>query len=249
MWCDTMDPRDPLQMTDGVGGVLFRYYFLNNANIWIWGLGGNSDRRGFDQYGTWGKIAPEAGGRVQLPFKSAEAGLSYNFREADIAPLATGMVKAPEHKAGFDVRADVTVGLWLEASWTHYARDMGEVTKQQMATLGIDYTFGIGNGLGVTAEHMLYVHGQKAFRADRSVNFSGVSLSYPLTLFDNISAVVYYDWANRNVYSFVNWHRQLNALSFYVMAFWNPKTGAMPGQSDFGMFSGKGLQVMLVWNH
>ncbi|MFA5817560.1 MAG: hypothetical protein WC865_18315 [Bacteroidales bacterium] len=33
-----MDPRDPLQMTDGVYAALGRYYFQNNANIWLWGI-------------------------------------------------------------------------------------------------------------------------------------------------------------------------------------------------------------------
>ena len=41
MWFDQMDPRDPLHLTDGVWGLLARYYFLNNANIWLWGLYGN----------------------------------------------------------------------------------------------------------------------------------------------------------------------------------------------------------------
>ena len=38
MWFDHMDPRDPLQLTDGVYAVLGRYFFQNNANIWLWGL-------------------------------------------------------------------------------------------------------------------------------------------------------------------------------------------------------------------
>ena len=43
MWFDKMDSRDPLQMTDGVWGGLFRYYFKNNVNIWLWGLTMNKD--------------------------------------------------------------------------------------------------------------------------------------------------------------------------------------------------------------
>ena len=35
MWFDQVDPRDPLQLTDGVWGILGRYYFLNNVNIFI----------------------------------------------------------------------------------------------------------------------------------------------------------------------------------------------------------------------
>jgi hypothetical protein len=33
MWFDQMDPRDPLQLTNGVWALLGRYYFLNNANL------------------------------------------------------------------------------------------------------------------------------------------------------------------------------------------------------------------------
>jgi hypothetical protein len=46
MWFDQMDPRDPLHLTVGVWAFLGRYYFLNNANIWLWGLYGNHDPRG-----------------------------------------------------------------------------------------------------------------------------------------------------------------------------------------------------------
>lgn len=42
MWFDSMDPRDPLQLTDGVWGGLFRYYFPNNSTLWLWSLYGNN---------------------------------------------------------------------------------------------------------------------------------------------------------------------------------------------------------------
>jgi hypothetical protein len=48
MWFDQIDPRDPLQLTDGVWGLLARYYFLNNANLWLWGLYGNNEKRGWE---------------------------------------------------------------------------------------------------------------------------------------------------------------------------------------------------------
>src|SRR6188474_3845952 len=38
MWFDSVDPRDPLQITDGVYGVLLRQYLPNNVTIWEWGL-------------------------------------------------------------------------------------------------------------------------------------------------------------------------------------------------------------------
>lgn len=36
--------REPSQLTDGVYGVLVKYYFQNNANLWAWGLIGNKNR-------------------------------------------------------------------------------------------------------------------------------------------------------------------------------------------------------------
>jgi hypothetical protein len=35
-WFDQVDPRDPLQLTEGVWAALGRYFFLNNANIWLY---------------------------------------------------------------------------------------------------------------------------------------------------------------------------------------------------------------------
>src|SRR5512133_1230769 len=48
MWFDKLDPRDPLQLTDGVWGLLARYYFLNNANLWLWGLYGNDKPKAWE---------------------------------------------------------------------------------------------------------------------------------------------------------------------------------------------------------
>src|SRR5690606_40300081 len=50
MWFDQMDIRDPLQLTDGVWAMLGRYYFLNNANIWLWVLYGNEDPKSWETF-------------------------------------------------------------------------------------------------------------------------------------------------------------------------------------------------------
>ena len=74
MWFDQVDPRDPLQLTDGVWGLLGRYYFLNNANIWLWVLYPSDKPKTWEFTGTNAKI-PEAGGRLQLPVFSGEIGI------------------------------------------------------------------------------------------------------------------------------------------------------------------------------
>ncbi len=54
-WFNQIDPRDPLALTNGVYGLLSRYYFTNNANIWAWVLYGNEKTRGFDVVKTYDK--------------------------------------------------------------------------------------------------------------------------------------------------------------------------------------------------
>lgn len=66
MWFDRIDPRDPLQITDGVTGLMVKYTFQDNANVWAWGLYGNDDPKGWESAPTAPK-RPEFGGRVQLP--------------------------------------------------------------------------------------------------------------------------------------------------------------------------------------
>jgi hypothetical protein len=244
MWFDALDPRDPLQLTDGVWGALGRYYFQNNANLWLWGLYANNKAKGWEILPTK-KQRLEAGGRLQLPLPRGETALSYHHRtvEADAAP--TG-----ESRLGFDLRMDVAVGLWLEASWTHLDKDLGLLTNQEMITLGSDYTFPLGNGLTATYEQLLYAGDRQAFRLSQKTTFSGLTLTYPLSLLDNLSAITYYDWESRHPYIFLHWQRQWDHLSLYLMAYWNPATYSLPAQgASTNRFTGRGLQLMLVWNH
>ncbi len=252
MWFDRMDPRDPLQLTDGVWGLLYRYYFQNNANVWIWGLYGNKDPKGWEVVPT-SKSYPEGGGRVQLPIPHGEAAISYHFRMADVQELSAYIPvdhdDIRENRLGFDMKLDMVVGLWVEASWTHLGENLGMFTNQEMITLGTDYTFGIGNGLVLTFEQLIYANDQTAFAFDQNTNFSGLSLSYPIGVFDNLSAMIYYDWTNADVYTFLNWQKQFNNITFYLMGYWNPKTYYIPTQAGSDRFTGKGLQLMVVWNH
>ena len=94
MWFDSLDPRDPLQITDGVYGLLLRCYAKGNANVWAWGLLGNKDRRGFDLAPPDNKT-PEFGGRVEVPLFKGEIAATYHHRKADIDGLTPIMSPAP----------------------------------------------------------------------------------------------------------------------------------------------------------
>lgn len=252
MWFDQMDPRDPLKLTDGVWGVLGRYYFLNNANIWLWGLYGNNKPRGWEPAGT-NSSYPEAGGRFQLPVPKGEMGFSYNYRIADTRNLSAIMPAfsmVQENKVGFDIKLDMVVGLWFEGSWVNKNKNLGVFTNQEILNAGTDYTFGLGNGLYVIYEQLVATNDEKPFTFQNATTFSLLSLSYPVGLFDNISGIVYYDWKNRKSYNFLNWQKQFNNISLYFMGYWNPEMYNIPAQGEGqNLFAGRGVQVMVVFNH
>ena len=252
MWFDQIDPRDPLKLTDGVWSALARYYFLNNANIWLWTLYGNKNLKGWEMLKT-NQNYPEIGGRFQTPVPRGEAGISYHYRIAESRDFPTTEFqydKVPENRIGLDAKFDYIVGLWFEASWVNKSKDMGIYTNQEIFNIGTDYTFGLGNGLSVIFEQLLAASDKKAFTFDQTTTFSMLNMNYNIGLFDNISAIIYYDWMNNKVYNFVNWQKQFNKWSLYLMGYANPKDYYIPTQgADENLYGGLGIQLMFVYNH
>ena len=252
MWFDQIDPRDPLQLTKGVWAVLGRYYFLNNANIWLWGLYGNQETKTWELANT-SKNTPEFGGRIQLPLFSGDAALSCHFRQADTRTLmdsASGNANTPEQRIGLDGKWDIGPGIWFESAWIHKSNFTGPATNQEIFTAGTDYTFSLGNGLNLVLEHMLYSFGEDAFDFSNNLNFSGLTLSYPLSINNQLNAVLYHDWTNHTFYNFINWKHQFAKLDLYFMAYWNPEDYRIPLQNTKNVITaGKGIQIMVVFNH
>jgi hypothetical protein len=252
MWFDKIDPRDPLQLTDGVWGVLGRYYFLNNANLWLWVLYGNEDPKTWE-IGNTSQEQPEFGGRFQTPVPKGEMALTYHHRLCNTDPLELSSVTSeliPENRIGIDGKWDLGVGLWFEAVWMNKSRNIGPFTNQLMASIGIDYTFGIGNGLNFIFEQLLFAYNEKPFQMNNPFVFSTLSLNYPVSLNDNLSAMVYYDWVNNGLYNIATWNHQFNNLTLYCMGYCNPKNYKMPlTANDVNLFAGTGIQLMIVWNH
>jgi hypothetical protein len=254
MWFDRIDPNDPLQLTDGVYGLLLKYTFAGNANIWMWGLYGNCDPKGWETVGTK-KTAPEFGGRVQVPVPAGEAALSYHHRTIDAAnggaPLPPGeWTTPPEDRLGFDGKWDLGVGVWVEAALTHQGYAVIPLRYQRTLTIGLDYTFGLGNGLHVLAEHLNAAAAAGAWEKGTARDFTGLTLDYPLGLFDRLSGMVFYAGSTRDWYRLLTWRRTYDRWSFYVIGFWNPdRYQLFPGQTGASLFAGKGIQFTIVFNH
>ena len=254
MWFDRIDPRDPLQITDGVYALLLRYYFLNNANLWIWGLYGNDATKGWEIIPSDRKKI-EFGGRWQMPIYKGEFAITYHHRQADLNKGLLGLTplgneSIPEDRLGVDGKWDIGIGLWFEAAIIQQQIDLPAMKYQRLMNLGMDYTFGVGNGMHAMLENFIYETADKIFSVGESVKFSALSLGYPIGLLDQINGMIYHDWKNKTWYRFINWQRTYNRWQIFMIGFWNPEQFQIyQNQGDRNLFAGKGMQMMIVFNH
>lgn len=239
-WFDTLDPSDPLNMTEGAYALRYTYSFLNNANIWLWTLYGNQNIKGFE-FNPSVKDKPEFGGRLQLPAPAGEIALTAHSREAQDSNF-----KYRENRAALDGRWDILIGLWFEAVTQNSASDSIALPWQKQLTLGTDFTFGIGNGLYASAEHM-FASVSKTFSSnDKTVNTSAILISYPFGVFDSFRAISFYSWQTEKFYQYYSWQRTFDEFILNLSLFNYPSVQGLSGTLPL---SGYGAQIMFIYNY
>jgi hypothetical protein len=271
-WFDTLDPRDPLGLTQGVWAERFRYYIPNsNANIWLWAIQEELSSTSFyiplmiDQH----RLIGQYGGRMEVPVFQGEIGLSYNYKLAGLdttgieeVGVFTGL-NIHRHQFALDGKWDNFMGLWFELVFTHERSDFTflspnayMLTEIAQLTLGFDYTFDIGNGLLIIGEYMGNVIHSDMDLGLGSVplvvfkNVAGCMLSYPLGLFDSFGFMSLMDLDNPALYAYVFWQRQYDNLSLRLSgALTNVDQDAIffPGQTASASL-GNMIQLMLIYD-
>lgn len=254
MWFDRIDPRDPLQLTDGVYGVLARYYFQDNANIWLWCLYGNNDTKGWELAPTERRTV-EYGGRAQSELWAGEIGVTYHHRRVDVSPLLSpapniANPNIPEDRLGLDGKWNLGIGIWFEGALIREETTIPGMKYQRQWTVGGDYTFSVGSGLYVATEYFGTENPAEPFGSADGLGFSGLTMNYPLGILDQVSTVLYRDWRNREWYRIVTWQRKYDNWSMYLLGFWNPETVQIYRfQAGGNAFAGTGVQIIVAFNH
>ncbi|MDR2431833.1 MAG: hypothetical protein LBD99_06245, partial [Candidatus Margulisbacteria bacterium] len=223
-WFDAIDPLDPLGYTEGVKGILARYYLPNNANFWLWGLAGSDELKGAEIIPT-AKYTGEFGGRLQLPVFNGEAGLTYHQRRIDFGASPTFSLLSDEitaeRRVGLDGKWDTGIGVWFEAA--HSAVDIDQqdsqilraLAKQRLFTIGADYTFALGNGLHMLVEKFNQDSSLEVKSENINSQIYGIMADYPLNLYDTVSVLQYYA-ANTNQTRF-SWQRTLDDFVWQIL--------------------------------
>jgi len=254
MWFDRIDPRDPLQLTEGVYGLLGRYYFLNNANVWIWALLGEDETKGWEVFPSE-KDSLEFGGRVQVPLFNGEIAISYHHREVDLENQIFPVLPAsessiPENRFGLDGKWDLGIGFWFEGALIHQDQEVSSLRYKRLLNVGVDYTFDLGNGLNMVGEYFTIGTSEDIFDSGEAVSISAISVNYPLGILDNITAIIFYDWDNQDWYRYLRWQREYDNWGVYLMGFWNPdEFNIYQNGQEETPYAGKGLQLLVVFNH
>lgn len=263
MWFDRLDPRDPIQLTDGVCSLLLRTFISKKSNFWFWVLYSNKETKGWEFFPT-DKKSPELGGRAQIPLGKGEFAFSFHRRRAVFlegtppgnlylnSSLSNENFTFPEERYALDGKWDIGIGLWFEVVFTNQRTSYFSYPWQRSFTAGMDYTFLIGNGIHFLTEYFLTESSKKIFSRDLSpysAKFLAISISYPLSFIDNLSAIMFYDEKNKNLYSFARWQRTYDKWSINLMVFSNPEELRGYRKTDDNLFAGKGFLLMVIYNY
>jgi hypothetical protein len=160
-----------------------------------------------------------------------------------------------------DGKWDVGVGLWLEGAVVRTdLSGIPEAFLQQYPLLrldyqryicaGLDYTFGIGNGVYALVEHFLTDLSDEAWGStNESQQLSAVSLRYSIGTLDELSGVVYYDWDKEEIYRYGKWTRTYDRWMINLIGFWNPEAALYDRSDSYNTLLGRGIQLIIAYNH
>ncbi len=265
MWFDSLDPRDPLQFTEGVYALRFRYVAMNNASLSLWGLYGNDEPKGYEILPSE-EERPEFGGRLQYPVPAGEMAFTFHNREVNGAMFY--MADFTENRFALDGKWDIEIGLWFEAvlQMQDYhdifiaavpgvddvpgTGGMRPSKWSKIMTLGADYTLSVGNGIHVLGEHMVIALSREPFGWNDDRQISAYSVNYPLGHLDNVSAIGLYSWEPGEYHQYLAWQRTWDDLIIKFGLFYYPDadvSGGLYARQLTGM--GYGAQVTVIYNH
>jgi len=245
-WFDQVDPLDPLKLTDGVYGILGKYYFANNSSIWVWGLYGNDDPKGLEVYRS-DEYRPEFGFRYQFPVAKGEMAVTYhNRRIEDINTQKSSWMGdiqgGVENRYAIDGSFDIGIGLWFEAVFSHI--DIPSLINPwtRFITIGADYTFDVGNGVHVIGEHFVKSSGSGILDQNNEESTSAISVDFSTGISDTITLIGYFDWQKDKFSPNVSWQRTYDNWLINITAFHNSS------DSDT-VYSGTGLRCTVTYNY
>ena len=134
-------------------------------------------------------------------------------------------------RLGFDTKLDFSFGLWLEGNFLFIEKypnpdsvfiDNTIYKFQAPVTLGIDYTWSVGNGIYTMAEIQLWAEtGSPLRKLNRQYLTFAMTANYPIGLLDTVHYFgVVRDDATVSTHTLI-WRRIYDRWSFDASLFWD----------------------------
>ncbi len=246
-WFDQLDPSDPINLTNGVKAIRFRYDGNNNVGFWVWGLYGNDEPKGYEILSS-DPYTPEFGGRLFHPVFDGELAITAHTRRVSGSPM--NFPDFTENRLALDGKWDIGVGIWFETLFQHQETSTLPFVWTKLFTIGLDYTFDLGSGVYFLAEHMTMALSEKVSETDEDANISAFSLNYPVGMIDNLRTMGYYLWDLEEISLHIGWQRTYDTIVLDLSVFKYPETiENMMFLNQSTASGGTGVQIMVNYHH
>ena len=142
------------------------------------------------------------------------------------------------------------IGLWFEGLLQEQKTEYIHYKWTKRISLGADYTFDIGSGLYLLMEHMATSMSGKMLKWQNDYHISAFQIGYSLGIMDSISAIGYYSWEQDKFSQYISWMRTYDNFIFNFSLFNFPEASLdIRGQTKNMIMGGRGIQIMVIYNH
>ena len=243
-WFDTIDIKDPTGQTDAVEALRLRVFPSNSIGLWLWSIKNEQDTLSF-------------GGRTELSINAGEFGFTYH-KDQSTLPQSIGQspvyIASAHQRIAFDYRYDGFIGLWLEtAGIFSNSKNSTQPNKFTLFTVGSDYTIPIGPGLLVMVESMNIRELSTVTNNAKTHNYTAFMASLPINMLVQLMFITQVDWESNNVYHFLSSGITFDHFSINLILSSSPARREYDIAEEFLPKTtsgfGKGVQLMLIYNH
>lgn len=240
-WFDQLDPRDPLALSSGVWAIMGRHYFEGGGNLRIWTMADAPDvtRSYWPAEDSW---PWDVGARLEYPIPAGTFGLTVH--RLDVSNVSD----VKENRFAGDVRVDAIVGLWSEMMFARI-EDPTWVMDAFSIMAGVDYTFGIGNGLYAALEMATTYQGGSGDEMPWQVRTLALTGNYTLGLSDGLTFYLYaldFPIRDSQIIPMLGWQHTRGNWLVYVALYNMPELASGGGMA---LPAGNGVQLNIAFNH
>lgn len=227
-WFDEYDIKDPTSQIKGVTAARYKYFLNNSLSFTSWIMNSDID-------------SLSAGGRILFSSFLGEWGATFHsvpLEESQKAGQASLEEFDRYNRYALDYRYDGLFGFWFESVAIQSSKKI-----LPLATIGIDYTLNIFNGIQILSESMVFESLDKNFH-------SALLMSTSIGFLHRAMIISQIDWNNDRTYNYFQWKTSFDKYSVNYTLSINPKRSSY--NFDVGdrlLGYGVGHQVMFIYNY